>query len=105
MVDFIGRNTSIAGTSSAGVNLDLIYLDQQLYTVNASGITLDFRTLNGKAWYNYLNDYIRGIGTMENNTDYKLTYTSNYATVTLKLYNVSFFNFNRAITQVTLQMS
>jgi len=104
-VDLVGRNSSLAGTASAGLNIDLIYLDKQLYEVNDAGILLQFRTLNGLAWFNYLNEYITGIGTMVNNTDYVLTHSSNYEAVTLRILDVSYFSFNRAITQVSLQVS
>ncbi|MCU0861212.1 MAG: hypothetical protein MUE65_02720 [Methanomassiliicoccales archaeon] len=104
-VDFIGRNSSVAGTSNAGLNIDLLYFDEQLYEVTVTGITLDFKTLNGRAWFNYLDTYIKGITTMVNNTDYVLTHSSSYDTVTLRLLNVTYFTFNRAITQISLQMS
>lgn len=111
-VDFIGRNSSSAGTGNVGMNIDLVYLDSQMYT---NGALLDgskipvvfvFHTLNGHAWHKYLRQYLEAPGNnLVNNTDYVLSHSTDYQTVTLKVLNVSYFTFNRAITQLTIQVS
>ena len=114
-VDMVGVNSSAAGTGNAGVNIDLIYMDSQMYTNgNVTGnlnsktpIVLIFKTLNGQAWFNYLYQYLHAPGNnLVNNTDYTLNpYSASTQTVKLVIYNVSFFTFSRAITQFTVEAS
>ncbi len=111
-VDFVGRSSNQAGTSSVGLNIDLIYLDSQVY-LNGDGagvktpITLTFRTMNYQAWHSYLFNYLNTPGNnLVNNTDYVLTPgSSSDHTVTLVVYNVYNFTFSKAITQISSEVA
>ncbi|MDD1755915.1 MAG: hypothetical protein LUQ39_03670 [Methanomassiliicoccales archaeon] len=111
-VDFVGPNSSAAGTSNAGLNIDVIYLDSETYTnANISGtlspIVLVFKSLNGQAWYSYLFQYLHSANNnLVNNTDYVLSpYSASTQTVKLVINNVSSFAFSRAITQISVEVS
>ena len=115
-VDFIGVNSTIAGTSTAGLNIDLIYFDSQVYDngTNPSipalrkdmNVTLAFKTQYGQAWYIYLNNYLKTpLNNLVNNTDYVLSHNADYSLVTLKLMKISYFTQNKAIVQISVQMS
>ncbi|MEM0448383.1 MAG: hypothetical protein QW520_00980 [Methanomassiliicoccales archaeon] len=101
-VDFIGRNGSVAGTSSAGLNIDLIHFDSQAYQIDGA-VVFEFKTLNADAWYSYLQSYIENIQNMAENSDYQLSKSSN--NVTLKILGAGNFSLSRAVVQVALQMS
>ena len=114
-VDFVGKNSSAAGTSNAGLNIDVIYLDSQTYANgNITGnpnvktpVVLIFKTLNGQAWYNYLFQYLHTAdNNLVNNTDYVLSpYSASTQTVKLVINNVSYFTYSRAITQISIEVS
>ena len=105
-IDFIGTNTSVTGTSTAGLNLDLIYFDSQTYN-NASrptNITLTINTLYGQAWYSYLNSYLSSVTNVKH-SDYWVQHNASYTTVTLRLNNTLQFTQNKAIMQLTLGLT
>ena len=114
-VDLVGLNSSAAGTSNAGLNIDLIYLDSQMYANgNVTGnlnsktpVVLIFKSLNGQAWFNYLFQYLHAPNNnLVNSTDYVLyPYSASTQTVKLVINNVSFFIFSRAITQISVEVS
>ncbi len=104
-VALIGMNSTLDGTSTAGVNIDMIYLDSQIYDNNGHGmnITMTFKTLYGKAWYNYLTSYFSGVPLLS--SDYYVTHNANYDTIGLRLNNTGFFNYNKAIMQMTVNLA
>lgn len=126
-IDLTGTNGSVSGTGTAGINIDLIYFDTQVYnngTVSGNlrnnSITITFVTQYGTAWYNYLNGYLTTPGNNlmnktqnPTNPDYylskptptKVTKPTDSQTFTLKVYHVSYFTYNRAIMQMTVQVS
>jgi hypothetical protein len=112
-VDFVGKTSNQAGTSSVGLNIDLIYLDAQTYlNGNNSGninsktwITLTFKSSNYLAWHDYLNKYLTTPGNNLLSTDYDLTYDSNTRTVILIVKNVYSFTFSKAITQISSEVA
>jgi len=105
-VALAGINSTLAGTSTAGVNIDMIYLDSQIYDKGAAGmnVTMTFKTLYGKAWYNYLTTYMIGV-TNVGSADYWVTHNTNYDTVTLRLNDTGYFNYNKAIMQMTVNLA
>jgi hypothetical protein len=109
-VALIGINSTLAGTSTAGVNIDMIYLDSQAYDngANAMTVTLTIKTLYRQAWFNYLTSYLGGVSNINTsgaNRDYDIAQNSNANTVTLTLYHVGFFNYNKAIMQMTVNLA
>jgi len=104
-IDFIGKNASMAGTGITGLNIDLIYLDQQIYTNYSStfNVNITLHTLYGKAWFNYLNEALKDSG-LVNNTDYSMqSYGSKYSTIVLNLITVNIFTFNTATVRIAVQ--
>jgi hypothetical protein len=113
-VDFVGKTSNQAGTSSVGMNIDLIYLDAQVYlNGNVSGnlndktpITLTFKSSNSLAWFNYLYQYLHTPNNnLINNSDYRLSHSASTYTVTLIVYNVYQFTFSKAITQISSEVA
>jgi hypothetical protein len=108
-VAMIGINSTLAGTSTAGINIDMVYLDSQIYDNEDNGATpmkvyMNFTTLYGKAWYDYLTSYL----SPDNNilpSDFSLTHDTANHVVRLVLNNVSFFNYNKAIMQMTVNLA
>ncbi len=105
-IAFIGVNSSLVGTSTAGINIDMIYLDSQIYDNGTDGmnVTMTFKTLYGEAWYNYLTSYLSGVTNIQSD-DYWVTHDSNYETINLRLNNTGFFNYNKAILQMTVNLA
>jgi hypothetical protein len=110
-IALVGVNSTLAGTSTAGVNIDMIYLDSQSYDNSSKvmPVTLTFKTLYRQAWFNYLTTYLSGVtninNTMSSNPDFLITQDASKNTVTLVLYNVGFFNYNKAIMQMTVNLA
>ncbi len=110
-IALIGINSTLDGTSTAGVNIDMIYLDSQVYdngSSNAMPVTINIKTLYMQAWYNYLTSYLSGVTNINStgvNRDYDVAQDANTSTVTLTLYHVSFFNYNKAIMQMTVNLA
>jgi hypothetical protein len=104
-IALIGINSTLAGTSTAGVNIDMIYLDSQTYDNAGHGmnVTMTFKSLYGKAWYNYFTSYLGGMTLLS--SDYYVTHNTNYDTVTVRLNNTSSFNYNKAILQMTVNLA
>ncbi|MDD1743735.1 MAG: hypothetical protein LUO85_03825 [Methanomassiliicoccales archaeon] len=107
-VALIGINSTLAGTSTAGINIDMIYLDSQVYDngLNPMTVYLNFTTLYGKAWFNYLSAYFTP--TLDNHiqsSDYAITHDASYGKISLRLNGVSFFNYNKAIMQMTVNLA
>jgi hypothetical protein len=105
-VALTGINSTLAGTATAGINIDMIYLDSQIYDNGPTGmdVTMTFKTLYGKAWYNYLTNYLSGV-TNVGSLDYWVTHATNYDTVTLRLNDTGYFNYNKAIVQMTVNLA
>lgn len=114
--NFIGENTTVTGTGATGVNIDMIYLDQQSYmNYTATGqaqkpllFTLTFQTQYGKAWYSYLNTTLRADGLFNQTEggsihDYRLTHNPSYTVITLSFLTVYKFNYNVATLNLAVQ--
>ena len=109
-IALIGTNSTLAGTSTAGINIDMIYLDSQVYNNGNKEmpVTITFKTLYRQAWFNYLTTYLGGVNNMNTTgptRDYDLTQNANANTVTLILYYVGNFNYNKAIMQMTINLA
>jgi len=109
-IALIGTNSTLAGTSTAGINIDMVYLDSQVYNNGNKEmpVTITFKTLYGQAWFNYLTTYLGGVNNINitgPTRDYDLTQNTNANTVTLILYHISFFNFNKAIMQMIVNLA
>jgi hypothetical protein len=105
-IALIGINSTLVGTSTAGINIDMIYLDSQIYDngSNPMPVNMIFTTHYGKAWYNYLTSYLGNITNIQS-TDYYINHDASYGTISLRLNNVSFFNYNKAIMQMTVNLA
>lgn len=115
-VDIIGSNDTIAGQGNAGVNIDLIYHDSQVYKVcNAAGtvdsgqLVLKFTTKYNTAWEDYINDTAEAAGLVEGSnytlSSAELTSVDGYRPVyvlTLTINNVNEFTHNRAYVMMEL---
>lgn len=116
-VNLVGSNASAAGTGSAGLNLNLIYLDSQIYNTSVEGtVVFTFASQYYNAWWDYLNstltskekNLIKGV-------DYDLwpakaptlpsMPNSAPVPITLILKNVHIFTYSRASIQMTVQVS
>jgi hypothetical protein len=109
-IDFVGKNATTAGTGTAGLNLDLVYLDQQIYSSHASdgsklnmGVYLNITSSYGKAWWQYLSDTVSS-SSLTNNTDYTLSHNAAYTVISLHLLTVGSLTYNRAYVDITVQM-
>ncbi len=113
--NFIGKNTTVTGTGMTGLNIDMIYLDQQTYmNYTAAGLaqkplqfTMTFHTQYGKAWYAYLNATLQTAGlknqTQSPSPDYALTHNSNYGVINLTFKTVWRLHYNVAILNLAVQ--
>jgi len=115
-VDIIGSNDTIAGQGNAGVNIDLIYHDSQVYDVcNAAGtvdsgqLVLKFTTKYNTAWEDYINDTAEAAGLVEGSnytlSSAELTSVDGHRPVyvlTLTINNVNEFTHNRAYVMMEL---
>ena len=105
-VALIGTNSTLVGTSTAGVNIDMIYLDSQIYDngVNGMDVTMTFKTLYGLAWTNYLNSYLGNVTNILPG-DYQVTHNTADGTVVLELFDTAYFNYNKAIMEMTVNLA
>jgi hypothetical protein len=105
-IALIGINSTLAGTSTAGVNIDMIYLDSQTYDKGGAAmpVTMTFKTLYGKAWFNYLTSYLSSVTNFLPSDGYA-THNSNYDTITLRFNSTGSFNYNKAIMQMTVNLA
>jgi len=119
-IDLTGANASVAGTSSAGVNLDLIYYNSQTYNTTKgvgsySWANFTFTTQFGNAWWSYLTNLTKSSG-LTLNTDYTLAWSplpmklqnqpnSNPVKITFTVKNVSSIIYGRATMQMSVQVS
>jgi len=111
-VDFVGKNANQAGTSSVGLNIDLVYLDAQTYlngnytgsVISKTPIVLTFKSSNYQAWYDYLLKYLTTPGNNLLSSDYTLLSDASTQTVTLTVENVYSFTFSKAMTQISSEV-
>jgi hypothetical protein len=111
-VDFVGKSSNQAGTSSVGLNIDLVYLDAQTYLnyyqdgdTTRTPITITFNTNNAEAWHDYLFKYLDNLETLESGDYFLSPYVHGSTTVTLIFYNVYSFAFSKAITQISSEVA
>jgi hypothetical protein len=108
-IDFIGTNASLGGTSTAGLNLNLVYLDSQTYNVssgNAKIVTVTLTTRYSTAWQQYIGDLFSKAG-LKSPGDYTITVktvNNNVQTITLTIKNAGTLIYNRAFVNVSVQM-
>jgi hypothetical protein len=61
-IDLIGANSSVGGTGIAGLNLDVIYVDSQSYTMKENSVfNITYYTNYGDAYFEYLNTTMQSI--------------------------------------------
>jgi len=61
-IDLIGANSSVGGTGIEGLNLEVVYVDEQIYTLKSStNVAMVFQTNYGKAYFEYLNSTMASI--------------------------------------------
>ena len=61
-IDLIGANSSVGGTGIEGLNLEVVYVDEQTYTLKPStDVAMVFQTNYGKAYFEYLNSTMASI--------------------------------------------
>lgn len=105
-IDFIGINTTIAGTGTVGVNMGLEYLDSQSIEFESAPetIVITYQTQYYEAWYEFFNDMCEE-GGLINGTDYRLTDTE----ISDGVHEIQFvvicnsMNYNRAYVTATMQ--
>ncbi|MFP4169437.1 MAG: hypothetical protein ACLFUV_00195 [Methanomassiliicoccales archaeon] len=116
-MDLLGRNYSVAGTGSVGINTKLTYLDSQEYDVGYNGnnnVTLTITTQYNEAWYRFF-ERICDEGGLKNQTevgegnypDYELEDVrrsgSDVHTITFKVVNCGTLDYNRAYVSASVQ--
>ncbi|MFP4546409.1 MAG: hypothetical protein ACLFPN_06130 [Methanomassiliicoccales archaeon] len=106
-VDLLGKNNSVAGTGSAGMNTKLTYLDSQQYDVNDSDneVTINITTQYGEAWTKFLERICKD-GGLINGTDYSIDpgdAGSDVRTITFSVFNCANLDYNRAYVSVSVQ--
>ncbi len=108
-IDFIGQNSSVGGTFSASVNIDLIFFESQQYIVSNDGtdpipVVMSFTTPNPDAWLGYLDEMLSETGSlMTEGVDYDLAKLADGKTVVLTILRAGYFTFNHSIMEATLQ--
>ena len=102
-IDQVGDSQSRSGSDSVGLNIELIYVDMQSYTLNGEW-TLTLNTAYGMAWENYLKESLGEVG-LEESTGYELnrvnSQTEGITTITLTINNPNTLFHDRA----TVRMS
>lgn len=109
-MDILGQNSSNGGTGIVGLNLALLYVNTQTYSLSSSmpKITMCFDTQFGPAYYKYFNDTLASLGLSNNGKSWNTTTTmtqywqktgtdSGYEVTLVKLYN----NMYRVEVQIT----
>ncbi len=95
-VDLMGTNGTLAGLTTVGANIDLLYLDQREYDLDENeAVRLVIRTNNAEAWFTYLYSYL------ENETQYdSYTIAAGDGWVDLTLNNINELDYFRAYVEV-----
>jgi len=110
-VELFGKNATVTGTGTTGINIALMYLDQQQYTnltypaktLTYLKPTFTFNSTYGKAWYTYLDNMLRVNLKLTSGTDYTLTAVgSDYHSIKLQMLKVVQFNHNVARMQISV---
>lgn len=110
-IDFMGKNSTIGGTSSVGINIDLEYLDRQIYEglyQDNDTVIITFITNFNASWMNFLNTVCQN-GELINNTDYKLTQipidiSDGIYRIVFEIYHCQQLIYNHAYVTATLQI-
>jgi hypothetical protein len=111
-INLVGTNATVTGAGTTGLNINLIYLDQQQYTnlTFPSGSLTYLRpsfTINttyGQAWYNYLDTLLRINNHLTPGVDYDLNHIgSDYHTIQLLMKKVVLFKHNVATVEMSVQ--
>jgi hypothetical protein len=108
-IDFIGTNASVGGTGTVGLNLNLVYIDSQLYIFEDGddrNVNITFRTKYWDAWQQFLNDTCSKAG-LTSPTNYVIKIgqvNDNVKTVTLWIKNAGTMTYNRAFMDVSVQI-
>jgi hypothetical protein len=104
-VDLIGVNTTRGGTGSMGVNIEMIYMESQEYTISDGIIMWDMHTLNRDAWVGFLEETFGDHGLVEG-THYEQPWEdpADESHLVVKLMNVSTMDYARAVVSMSLEM-
>lgn len=103
-LDLLGTNASIAGTGSAGLNVELIYYETQEFSISTSNndVSLVLRTIYGAAWNQYLDELCKKAG-----VTYELSKTEindDVYEITLTIEDVDEVAYSRAYVQITIMV-
>lgn len=105
-IDFIGINTTIAGTGTVGVNMGLEYLDSQEFEFDdAESVVITFRTEYYEAWLEFFVEMCEE-GGLANDTDYRLTdmeISDGVHEIQFVILDCSSMSYNRAYLTATMQ--
>lgn len=107
-IDFIGTNASVGGTGMVGLNLNLVYIDSQTYSVGYGtdkNVNITLTTRYWTAWQEYLGDLCSKAGLAL--TDYSIsdkTVNDDVHIVTLWMKNSGSLTYNRAFVNVEVQI-
>ena len=105
-VDLIGVNSSLAGTGSVGVNIDLEYLDSQFISMDGTNVVIRFNTQYNSTWYDFFSEMCEEAGLVEG-----LNYTLRDNQISDSTHEIVFvitecgaLTYNRAYITATLQL-
>lgn len=104
-IDILGTNHSVAGSDSIGFNIEVKYLDQQIFNTPDGVCYLNMTTAYSAAWMEYFNITMTNAG-LVSGTDYVLTKTNtadkSIQSVSLRLNNVGTVNYYRALVSMSM---
>jgi len=101
-VDLIGKAQSLSGSDSVGLNLNLVYVDMQSFTVKeGTSWVLELDTAYASAWERYFDEALGGLGLSEGD-DYDIDVgtpdqKTGVSTVTLTVQDVTALAYDHAI--------
>lgn len=108
-IDLIGENSTIAGTSTVGINIDLEYLDRQIYNglyQNNDTVTITFITEFPKSWWDFLNKTCEdgNLGVSDYHIYEPIQISDGIYRIVFEIHNCQQIIYNRAFVTATLQI-
>ena len=106
-IDLIGLNSTVSGTGSVGVIIELDYLDTQYYTTISGAVRVTITTLYNSSWMNYFTGICSNAGLIEGSSG---NYTLTDVQITDEIHSIEFtildcgsLTYNRAYVTATIQ--
>lgn len=107
-INLIGLNSTVGGTGSVGINIDLEYLDRQIYEdlySSNSTVTITFTTKFNSTWSGFLASICEDAG-LERGTDFYLNeteFSEGMYRIVFTIENCGYLAYNRAYVTAILQ--